>query len=40
MGNKRTEITEPTEPPLGVSLEFGFSESTNSKERDFLAFLA
>jgi hypothetical protein len=39
MGNKRSEINGPT----GPNLEFCFAEQStkkNSRERDFLAFLA
>lgn len=43
MGKRRSEINGPKEPSTGPSLDFESSEGamgTNSKERDFLAFLA
>lgn len=43
MGKRRSEINGPKEPSTGPSLDFESSEEAmgiNSKERDFLAFLA
>ncbi|WP_275041652.1 MULTISPECIES: hypothetical protein [Vibrio] len=43
MGKRRSEINGPNEPPTGPSLDLESSEEAmgiNSKERDFLAFLA
>ncbi|CAK2895929.1 conserved hypothetical protein [Vibrio crassostreae] len=44
MGKRRSEINGPKEPSTGPSLDFESSEEAvgviNSKERNFLAFLA
>ena len=43
MGKRRSEINGPKEPSTGPNLDFESAEEAigiNSKERDFLAFLA